>query len=106
MDEFYTTVKLILQNNRSIFLDNSNTYVYLQEFSTRVNGVYFPRAFEYEISKTNKKRITIEYIHYLYKHWIETGRLLNRGEMLEVFPHEQCSRPCNYTVAKFIVGKL
>jgi hypothetical protein len=106
MEELYNRIINVLTINNRIPLSNGNFYWYVGRASTRINGQVFPLAFEYEISQTNHKRVTIELIHSIYQRFQQTGIMPTRAEMFLIFPFELCSRPCNYTVAVFIVKQL
>jgi hypothetical protein len=55
LDEFYETVKEIMQSVELIPLENGNSYIYLGPTTTKINGEEF-RAFLYEISPNNQKK--------------------------------------------------
>ena len=106
MNQFYRIVSVFLNNNPNIFLANGRSYNYLGNCSTRINGDIHHQAFEYQIGANNRKRITIEYIYFMQQHWLTTGQILSRVEMLTAFPFELLYRPCYYTVARFITQHL
>ena len=102
---FNRILSLLLQGEQ-IPLRNGNFYSYVGPKSTRVNGSIFPLAFEYEISAQNRKKVTIELIHAMYQLHLQNGRMPSRNEMLQNFLFELNGRPCNYTVAVYIVQRL
>jgi len=105
LDEFYETVTEIMHNVELIPLENGNSYTYLGPTTTKINGKEF-RAFLYEISPNNQKRVTVDFIYSLYLRTLSKGNIPTRSEMFTLFPFELCSRPCNYTVALFIVRRI
>ena len=106
MEELYVRIINVLTINNRIPLSNGNFYRYIGPNSTRINGQMFSFAFEYEISPPNHKRVTIELIHSMYQRFQQTRIMPTKAEMLLLFPFELSSRPCNYTVAVFIVEQL
>jgi hypothetical protein len=105
LDEFYETVTEIMHNVELIPLENGNSYTYLGPTSTKINGEEF-RAFLYEISPNNQKRVTINLVHSTYLETLRSKKNPSRAEVYTLFPLELCSRPCNYTVALFIVLRI
>ena len=106
MEELYHRISDLLNHDEPIPLRNGNVYTYLIPSPTRINGELFPFAFEYRISGQNTKRVTVNLIHSMYEHHLAHGVIPSKGEMCAQFPFELCSRPCNYTVAVYIVQKL
>ena len=106
MQDLYNRILLILEDGEEIPLRNGNIYRYIGPTSTRINGKQFPFAFEYEISALNHKKVTINLICEMYERHQLNKVMPTKSEMLPVFPFELCSRPCNYTVAIYIVLKL
>ena len=80
--------------DKTISLKRGGPYFYIGEEPTKINGKEYPFSFEYKISEKNKKRVTLELIVSIYHFYNEANKL------------ELKSRPCNYSVAKFIVEKL
>jgi hypothetical protein len=105
MEELYSRIINIIHLNDLIELGNENSYRYLRPITTRINGSIF-QAFEYEISAQNRKRVPIDLIHSIYQQRLQTGITPSKAEIFTLFPFELCSRPCNYTVAVFIVELL
>lgn len=105
MENLYRRIQILLQGINQIPLQNGNFYEYLGPVTTIINGNRFP-AFLYEISPTNQKRVSINLIHSMYEQTLRTGNIPERAEMFPLFPFELCSRPCNYTVAVFVVEQL
>lgn len=101
-----TRIDRIITATRQIPISNGNTYRYVGPATTRINGILNEFAFEYEISDQNHKRVTIELINAMYEQIQRTGIMPTKAEMFILFPFELRSRPCNYTVAVFIVQQL
>jgi hypothetical protein len=101
-----TRIDRIISAIQQIPIRNGNAYRYIGPSTTRVNGVLNEFAFEYEISHQNHKRVTIGLINTMYEQIQRTGIMPTKAEMFVIFPFELCSRPCNYTVAAFIVNQL
>jgi hypothetical protein len=96
----------LINPSEQIPLSNGKFYSYLNSIPTRINQEYFPFAFEYKISAKNKKRVTINLINSIYQHYLIHGVLPFKRELFAQHPLELCARPCNFTVAIFIVQKL
>lgn len=105
LDEFFEMVAEAMRNIEIIPLENGDSYDYLGPTTTKINRQEF-RAFLYEISPNNQKRVTVDFIYSMYQQTLRIGNMPTRREMLVLFPFELCSRPCNYTVASFIVSQL
>jgi hypothetical protein len=105
MEDLYQRIQNLLRVHQQIPLQNGNAYQYLGPVTTTINGNRFP-AFLYEISPNNQKRVSINLIHSMYEQTLRTGNIPERAEMFPLFPFELCSRPCNYTVAAFVVEQL
>jgi hypothetical protein len=105
MEDLYSRIETLLQRVTQIPLQNGNFYLYLGPVTTTINGNRLP-AFLYQISPTNQKRVSINLIHSIYEQTLRTGNIPERAEMFPLFPFELCSRPCNYTVAAFVVEQL
>lgn len=108
MEEFYQRVSGLIQQNHQINLLRGGSYQFIvpTETTTTVNGFLFPRAFHYRISPIETKKITVEFIHFMYQHRLQNVSIPSRAIMREQFPHEFCPRPCNYSVAINIVERL
>jgi hypothetical protein len=91
--------------DKKISLKRGGPYYFIREVSTKIDGKE-KDAFEYQISERNKKRVTLELIEAGYNFRNQNGRILVRSELKETFNSELKSRPCNYSVAKFIVEQL
>lgn len=92
--------------DKTISLKRGGPYFYIGEEPTKINGKEYPFSFEYKISDKNKKRVTLELIVSIYHFYNKNGRIPKRFEINEANKLELKSRPCNYSVAKFIVEKL
>lgn len=106
MNDLHLQIDNLFQKNKVILLERGGPFRYVKMASTKINGIVYKHAFEYEISKKNKKRITLLFIEYLFDHYKREKRILNRNEMIIPFEKELHSRPCNYSVAKYIVKQL
>jgi hypothetical protein len=95
-----------LEQGEEIPLRNGNFYRFIGPTTTRINGQQFSFAFEYEISSRNHKKVTVELIHEMYERHRLNGVLPEKAEILPIFLHELSGRPCNYTVACYIIQKL
>jgi len=105
MEDLYQRIQNLLQVHQQIPLENGNFYEYLGPVTTTINGSRFP-AFLYQISSNNQKRVSINLIHSMYEQTLRTENIPERAVMFPLFPFELCSRPCNYTVAAFVVEQL
>ncbi len=105
MEDLYRSIVTLLQGVTQIPLQNENFYLYLGPVTTIINGNRFP-AFLYEISPNNQKRVSINLIYSMYEQTLTTGNIPERAEVLPFFTFELRSRPCNYTVAAFVVEQL
>jgi hypothetical protein len=106
MEELINQIIALFQVNRSIYLQSGRSYLFIGQCSTRIAGNIYPIAFQYQISASNKKCITIGFIRYMYERVLETGAIPTRQEMQENYLSEYTSRPCNYSVSKSIVDSL
>lgn len=105
---FHQRVLGLIEQNLQINLLRGGSYQFIvpTETTTTVNGIFFPQAFHYRISPIDTKKITIEFIHFMYQHRMQTGIIPSRAIMREQFPHEFCPRPCNYSVGINIIERL
>jgi hypothetical protein len=92
--------------DKTISLKRGRPYFYIGEKPTKINSKESKVAFEYKISEKNKKRVTLQLIDSMHNFYNQNGRIQERFELNETFKAELKSRPCNYSVAKFIVEKL
>jgi hypothetical protein len=99
-------IKNLFIKDTTISLKRGGPYFYIGEAPTKINGKVYEVAFEYKLSEKNKKRVTLELIESIYNFNIQNGRMQERFELNETFQAELKSRPCNYSVAKFIVEHL
>jgi hypothetical protein len=106
MQILFDRILTLLVPEEQIPLRNGNFYRYVGPTSTRINGERFPLAFEYEISAQNHKKVTIDLIQAMYQLHLQTGVMPTKNEMLPNFLFELSGRPCNYTVAIYIVRRL
>jgi hypothetical protein len=94
-----------LKENEKIPLKNGNFYTFLRKTGTKINKKNFQNAFEYQISSKNKKKVTLEFIAFMKEYHDKYNQFPDKSLMLENFSHETCNRPCNITVAKYIILK-
>ncbi|MBM3454828.1 MAG: hypothetical protein FJX80_06735 [Bacteroidetes bacterium] len=106
MEELFNRISGLMAQGEQIPLTNGNVYTYLNTTTTRINGELFPFVFQYRISGTQTKCVTVNLIRSMYQHHLNHGEIPSRSEMFDLFPRELCSRPCNYTVAVYIVNRL
>ncbi len=106
MEKLNNRILDLLNPSEQIPLSNGKFYTYLNSIPTRIGQDYFPFAFEYKISAKNKKRVTLNLVNSIYQHYLIHGALPIKKDLIAQYPSELCSRPCNYTVAIFIVQKL
>lgn len=95
-----------LKENEKIPLKNGNSYTFLRKTATIINKKIFENSFEYQISEKNKKKVTLEFIAFMKEFYDKHGEFPDKSLMLENFSHETCNRPCNITVAKYIILKI
>lgn len=95
-----------IRPNEKIPLKNGNSYTYLKKTTTTINKQIFEHAFEYQISTKNKKKVTLEFIAFMKQYHDKHNQFPDKSLMLDNFSHEICDRPCNITVAKYIILKL
>jgi hypothetical protein len=98
-------VNQLFNKDKKISLKRGGPYYYLRTVPTKIDGKE-KDAFEYKISEKNKKRVTLQLIDSIYNFYNQNGRIQERFELNESFQAELKSRPCNYSVAKFIVEQL
>lgn len=106
MQDLFNRILLILAEGEQIPLRNGNFYRFIGPTATRINGQEFPLAFEYEISEQNHKKVTTALINEMYIRHQQIGMMPSKTEMLPIFLYELSGRPCNYTVASYIIQKL
>jgi hypothetical protein len=102
MGQFYERVTGVMQNIQLIPLENGNSYEFLGPTTTRINGQVF-RAYLYEISPKDQKRVSIDLVHSMYLETLRTNNIPSRVDVFTLFPYELRTRPCNYTVDSFIL---
>jgi hypothetical protein len=106
MGNLSSRINKIFIKDKAIYLKRGGPYFYIGEKPTNINGKESRDAFEYKISDKNKKRVTLRLIESIYNFYIQNGRIQEIFELNESFKAELKSRPCNYSVAKFIIEKL
>lgn len=95
-----------LHNDPIIPLLQGGNYTFIEPSSTRINGITFENAIHYRISATNSKRVTFEFIRSVYDFYLLNNTFPTRAEMMALFPHELCSRPCNYSIGCAIARRF
>lgn len=106
MKKLSDRIARLFGNSKKIILQKGGPYYFVKNSPTKIDKEIFEFAIEYQISEKNKKRVTINLIDCLYKNYQQNGKFLERNELKETFKIELKSRPCNYSVAKFIVNQL
>ena len=77
--------------------------------STKVNGENFENAILFEISATNKKRITSVFIQLTYDYYKNSNNCFPSRDWYRnqsKLSHEYKSRPCNYAVAQGLINEI
>lgn len=95
-----------LRNSPNLPLLNGGNYTFIEPSSTRINGITFENAIHYRISNTNSKRVTFELIRAVYDFHLLNNAFPTRAELMQLFPDELRSRPCNYSVAVSIFRRF
>jgi len=95
-----------LNNDPILPLLQGGNYTFIEPSSTRINGITFENALHYRISDTNSKRVTFELILAVYDFHLLNNAFPTRVELMQLFPYELRSRPCNYSVAVSIVRRF
>jgi hypothetical protein len=95
-----------LDNNPTFPLLHGGNYTFIEPSSTRINGITFENAIHYRISDTNSKRVTFDLIRAVYDFYLLNNVFPTRAELMQLFPLELSSRPCNYSVALAIVSRF
>jgi hypothetical protein len=106
MENLLSRINKLFIKDKTISLKRGGPYFYIGEAPTKINGKVNEVAFEYKISGKNKKRVTLDLIESIYNFFKQNGRIQERFELNETLKKELKSRPCNYSVAKFIVEQL
>ena len=106
MKDLSNRINRLFGNSKKITLQKGGPYYFIKNCSTKIDKEIFEFAIEYQISEKNKKRVTINLIDFIYKNYQKNGKFPERKELTEPFITELKSRPCNYSVAKFIVNQL
>jgi hypothetical protein len=99
-------IEKLFKISQEITLKKGGPYEFIKQCPTKIGGQPYEFAFEYQISEKNKRRVTLDLIGFLYILYQKNGKFIQRNELLEPFITELKSRPCNYSVAKFIVNQL
>jgi hypothetical protein len=100
MKDLSNRINRLFGNTKKITLQKGGPYYFINNCSTKIDKEIFKFAIE------NKKRVTINLIDFIYKNYQKNGKFPERKELTEPFITELKSRPCNYSVAKFIVNQL
>jgi hypothetical protein len=103
------TFELILQSLETdpiLTLLHGSQYKFISKASTRIDSKTFDYAIHYRISNTNSKRVTFELIRAVYDFYLLNKAFSTRAELMQLFPDELRSRPCNYSVALSIVRRF
>jgi hypothetical protein len=105
MKNISVRINNLVIKDKKISLKRGGPYYFIRQIPTKIDGKE-KVGLEYQISQRNKKRVTVELIEAVYSFRIQNGRIPERFELIETFNSELKSRPCNYSVAKFIVEQL
>ena len=102
----FDDINQTLNNDPILPLLQGGNYTFIEPSSTRINGITFENAIHYRISATKSKRVTFEFIRAVYDFYILNNAFPTRVELMQLFPLELVSRPCNYSVALAIVSRF
>jgi hypothetical protein len=98
------------ENGDKIPLLTTGKYdTYVEVTSTRVNGILYNKSILFQISATNKKRITSTFIELTYKYYSENNNCFPNRDWYknhDLLKHEDKSRPCNYAVAQGLINEI
>ncbi|MFZ4672502.1 MAG: hypothetical protein ACOYLT_10855 [Flavobacterium sp.] len=106
---FDSIIKEFKKDDKIKLLTKGKYDTYIGITSTKVNGKSYDKAILFEISKTNKKRITSEFIELTYNYYKENNNCFPKRDWYEThkeLSHEYKSRPCNYAVAQGLINKV
>lgn len=90
-------------------LTKGKSHTYIGITSTKVNGENFENAILFEISVTNKKRITSEFIQLSYDYYKNNNNCFPNRDWYknhDLLKHEYKSRPCNYAVVQGLINEI
>lgn len=82
---------------------------YIETTTTKVNGTFFEKAILYEISKTNRKSITSEFIELTYDFFVNNNNSFPKRDWYknhELLKYEDNSRPCNYSIVQGLINAI
>ena len=98
MNIYNEVTKKFKREDKIPLLTKGKSDTYIGTTSTKVNGKNFENAILFEISATNKKRITSEFIQLTYDYYIDNNYNFPNREWYknhDLLKHEYKSRPCN-----------
>jgi hypothetical protein len=95
-----------LSKNINISKNRRGSYIFIEQSTTKINGIFFEHSIHYRISDLNSKRITYCLIRSVYDYYQLNNRFPTRAQLRDFFPVELSSRPCNYAVACAIVSRF
>ena len=108
MNIYDEIIKKFKNGDKIPLLTNGKFDIYIETTSTKVNGIFYEKAILFEISVTNKKRITSEFIELTYQYYIKNNKCFpNRDWYINHndLNYEYKSRPCNYAVAQGLINQ-
>lgn len=108
MDIYRLITKNFKNQDKIPLLTKDNYDTYLGTTTTRVNGQFYENAVEFEISDTNRKRITSVFIELTYEYYIKNNKRFPNREWYKTHKElssEYQSRPCNYSVARGLINE-
>lgn len=109
MEIYNSVITTFKKGDKIPLLTNGKFDIYIGTTSTKINGELYDKAILFEISETNKKRITSEFIELTYQYYIENNNCFPNRDWYknhELLQHEYKSRPCNYSVAQGLINEI
>jgi hypothetical protein len=109
MNIYNEVTKKFKREDKIPLLTKGKSDTYIGTTSTKVNGKNFENAILFEISATNKKRITSEFIQLTYDYYKNNNNCFPKRDWYRVhnqLSHEYKSRPCNYAVAQGLIIEI
>jgi len=109
MNMYDGIIKNFKRGDKIPLLTKGKSHIYRGVTSTKVNGENFENAILFEISATNKKRITSEFIQLTYQYYSENNKCFPNRDWYRnhtKLSDEYKSRPCNYAVAQGLINEI
>lgn len=101
--------KKFREGDKIPLLTKGKSYTYIGTSSTKVNGKNFENAILFEISATNKKRITSEFIQLTHDYYKNNNNCYTNRDWYknhDLLKREYNSRPCNYLVSQGLINEI